>query len=231
MAGEVQIAYGLTGKTPYFTVRELSSGTPGEIWSTVAVAFVAYSTTDFSNYDTSMSEQGTASGVYVGTFPSSISAGLFSVVVRDRAGGSPAESDTMIGSGTIHWSGSAVEEPSVFVSGTDTVDVGKISGDAGAADNLERMLEGVQIGTSDSATFTPTTTVFETDLTEASDDHYNDQALIWGAGAANAGLTFFVTDSQGTTANSNNKVKLTVQTMPNAPADDDPFEIVGTKGS
>ena len=86
-------------------------------------------------------------------------------------------------------------------------------------------------GAVDTATLASSTTVFETDLTEASDDHYNDQALVWGAGATNAGLTFFITDSQGTTANTNNKVKLTVQTMPNAPADDDTFVILGTKGS
>jgi len=84
-------------------------------------------------------------------------------------------------------------------------------------------------GSVDDSTFTPTTTVFETDLTEASDDHFNGQFIRWGTGAANAGLTFEITDSEGTTTNTNNKVKLTTTTMPNAPANADTFIIIGSK--
>ena len=259
MAAEVSIAYGLTGKTLYFDIRTKV----GTIWN--GSAFEAYNASNIADYDIAMTEQG-ACGVYVGTFDSSVSAGMYDVVVRDRAGGSPAETDPVIGSGMVNWTGSAVGVPSSFDASSDTVDVGKISGDStaannavlffdgtgygiqaasnattvdvgkisgdsGAADALERMLEGVQTGSADTTTASGTTTVFETSLTEASDDHYNNQALIWGASAANAGLTFYITDSQGTTANSNNKVKLTVQTMPNAPGNGDVFEIVGTKGS
>ena len=222
MAGEVQIAYGVTGKTVYFTVRTSTA----TIWN--GSAFEAYNASNVADYDTAMSEQG-ASGVYAGTFSGSSEAGSYNVTVRERAGGSPAESDAIIGSGPLHWTGSAVL--GAFNAAATTVDVGKISGDATAADNLERMLEGVQTGAVDTATLSASTTVFETDLTEASDDHYNNQAIVWGAGATNAGLTFYITDSEGTTTNSNNKVKLTVQTMPNVPGNGNVFEIIGTKGS
>ena len=53
--------------------------------------------------------------------------------------------------------------------------------------------------------------------------------MTWGAGAANAGLVFFIDASEGTTTNSNNKVKLTLEVMPNAPADNDVFIILGKR--
>ena len=116
-----------------------------------------------------------------------------------------------------------------FDASSDTVDVGKISGDATAADNLEAMLEGLQAGAVDNSNFTPTTTAFETNLAEASDDHFNNQAVLWRSGD-NAGLTFFITDSVGKTG-SMTGVKLTVDTMPNAASNGDTFQIIGTKGA
>jgi len=91
------------------------------------------------------------------------------------------------------------------------------------------MLEGLQVGSVDNSNFTPTTTAFETDLTETSDDHYNNQAVLWRSGS-NAGLTFFITDSVGK-AGLMSGAKLTVDTMPNAATNGDTFQVIGTKGA
>jgi hypothetical protein len=220
MASELHIPYGIAGQTVYAIVRDLS----GDVWN--GSAFETYAAGNFATYDVAATEQG-SSGFYVASFPGSISAGVYNVTARDRSGGTPAESDPVIAQGSLHWDGSAEVDP--FNHATDTVDLGKVSGDATAADNLEAMLEGLITGSVDDSNFTPTTTAFETDLTEASDDHFNNQAVLWRSGD-DAGLTFFISDSVGKTGLMAG-AKLTVDTMPNAPANGDTFEIIGTKGA
>ena len=220
MAGEIVFPAGITGLTLYSVVRSFAA----TVWN--GSALEAYNGSNWANYDIALTEQGT-SQVYVGTFSGSIAAGPYHVTVHRQAGGSPAESDPVIGSGGIDWDGSAVISP--FDASSDTVDLGKISGDSTAADNLEAMLEGLITGAVDNSNFTPTTTAFETDLAEASDDHFNNQAVLWRSGD-NAGLTFFISDSLGKTGGMTG-AKLTVDTMPNAASDGDTFEIVGTKGA
>ena len=220
MAGEIVFPGGITGLTLYAHVRTYAA----TIWN--GSSFESYNASNWANYDVSLAEQG-ASQVYVGTFPGSISAGGYHVTIHRQAGGSVAETDLVIGSGGLEWTGSAVLP--AYNTAADTVDVGKISGDSTAADNLEAMLEGLQTGAVDNANFSPTTTIFETDLTEASDDHYNNQAVLWRSGS-NVGLTFFITDTVGKTGGMTG-AKLTVDTMPNAASDGDTFQIIGTKGA
>lgn len=100
MAGELQFAYGTSGRTVYAVVRT----TTGTVWN--GTAFAAFNAANWSTYAVSMTEQG-ASGYYVGNFPA-VSAGLYFVEVRDRAGGSPAVSDPVAGSGEVEWDGAAV---------------------------------------------------------------------------------------------------------------------------
>ena len=220
MANEIQVPYGVTGQTVYTIVRD--SG--GDVWN--GTAFETYTSGNVGDYDTAAIEQG-ASGFYISSFPGSISAGVYSVTARDRSGLTPAESDPVIAQGSFHWDGTAEVDP--FNHATDTVDVGKVSGDATAADNLEAMLEGLITGSVDDSNFTPTTTAFETNLAEASDDHFNNQAVLWRSGS-NAGLTFFISDSVGKTGLMAG-AKITVDTMPNAATTGDTFEIIGTKGA
>jgi len=220
VAGEIVFPAGITGLTLYGVVRSYAN----TVWN--GSSFESYASGNWADYDISLSEQGSSS-VYVGTFPGSVSAGTYHVTIHRQAGGSVAETDPVIGSGGIEWSGSVVLVN--FDASSDTVDVGKISGDATAADNLEAMLEGLQAGAVDNSNFTPTTTAFETNLAEASDDHFNNQAVLWRSGD-NAGLTFFITDSVGKTG-SMTGVKLTVDTMPNAASNGDTFQIIGTKGA
>lgn len=100
MAGEIQAAH-LSGKNVYALVRNAA----GSVWN--GSAFVTYATANLSSYAITLTEQGTASGYYAGTFPV-VSAGVYAVVAYERAGGSPAEGDTLVASGNLEWDGSAV---------------------------------------------------------------------------------------------------------------------------
>lgn len=54
-------------------------------------------------------EQGTASGYYVGNFPTGITtAGVYNVIVKRQTTASPAEADPTIAVGEIQWNGSEV---------------------------------------------------------------------------------------------------------------------------
>lgn len=100
MAGEIQAAIGLTGKTIYAQIRNRI----GQIWNTSTVAFEAYLTANIANYAISATEQG-SSGYYIATFPSAITAGVYSVILRQQIGGSVAESDPNSASGDLQWNG------------------------------------------------------------------------------------------------------------------------------
>lgn len=79
----------------------------GQIWSTAGLAFEAYATANYADYDIAMTEQGN-SGVYVADFPASVTtSGTYEYFVHRQAGASPAEGDTIINTGKIDWSGSA----------------------------------------------------------------------------------------------------------------------------
>jgi hypothetical protein len=103
MAGEIQ-TLATSGSTVYAQVFNRANG---QIWNTSLAAFQAYATANIANYAITMTEQGVASGIFLGNFPAA-AAGSYSVVVRTRAGGSPAETDTPIAAGPIEWTGSAV---------------------------------------------------------------------------------------------------------------------------
>ena len=69
---------------------------------------MAYATADYANYDVSASEQGTASNYFTATFPSTISAGIYSVTAKQQIGGAVAESDPTVATGDVHWNGTAL---------------------------------------------------------------------------------------------------------------------------
>ena len=77
-----------------------------------------------------------------------------------------------------------------------TADVTAISGDSTAADNLEASLETLVLGT---ATGSPTTTTMpDSALTEATNDHYNGRVIIWRTGVL-AGQATDITGYNGGT--------------------------------
>jgi len=118
-----------------------------------------------------------------------------------------------------------------FDSTADTVDVGKINGSATAAQKCQYLNDAAIALTVDDATFTPTTTAFETDGIITDDDTLVGMAITWfnsSGSPANTG-TYFISSSEGTTTNSNNKLKITTETMPAAPADGDVCVVIGSK--
>lgn len=104
MANEIHIDYE-SDKTLY-AVRfnsagqvALSDGSSFEDWGANGH--------DADDYDVSLSEVGSGGSHYVGDFDASsnISAGRYGVVVFLQAGANPADSDKIIGSGEIIWTG------------------------------------------------------------------------------------------------------------------------------
>lgn len=105
MADEIQVQ-DVTGLTLYAQVRK--SLDPTKILSTVASAFVTFSSADWLNYDIAMTEQG-SSGLYLGTIPSYAGSGVFSVTSYAQSGVSPAESDLAIATGNITYNAAGTD--------------------------------------------------------------------------------------------------------------------------
>lgn len=144
------------------------------------------------------------------------------VVVLDAAVSDVESSLVIVKSDlVIVTSDTAVIESQTTVIESDTavieagVNVTQISGSAAAADNLEAVATGVVTG---AAVGTPTTTVIDTDLTEATDDHYNGRILTFTSGNL-TGQSTDITDYNGTTK------EVTVTALTEAPAATDAFVI------
>lgn len=95
-------------------------------------------------------------------------------------------------------------------------DARKISTSSTAADNIEAGALGIVPSTCASGS---STTAIVTNLTEATDDHYNGRVIVFTGGAL-AGQASDITDYNGTTKT------LTVTALTEAPANTDPFVIV-----
>lgn len=105
MASEIQVAFS-AGATLYAQIRNRT----GSIWNTSGGtgAFVAYDTALISSFSISLSEQGTASQYYTGTWPAAIPAGIYNLVAKRQIGGSVAESDPNVATGEENWNGTAL---------------------------------------------------------------------------------------------------------------------------
>lgn len=83
-----------------------SGSNRGKVWN--GSSFVTYATADRATYAISLTEQGTASGIYFGNFPTAItSGGTYEWKAYQQAGESPAEGDTLLNDGSEDWTGSA----------------------------------------------------------------------------------------------------------------------------
>lgn len=85
-----------------------------------------------------------------------------------------------------------------FIGGSDTIpaDVHQISGSATAADNLEEAAKAMVTGAVSGGS--STTTVTNTNLTEATNDHYNGRVIVFVSGAL-AGQAATIEDYNGST--------------------------------
>jgi hypothetical protein len=99
MADTIQVQHSTAGANLYAIIRNAD----GQVWN--GAAFEAYLTANLGNYDLPMTEQGTASRYYTVAFPS-LAAGLYFITAFVRAGGSPAETDTLVGTAEAEWDGS-----------------------------------------------------------------------------------------------------------------------------
>ena len=102
------------------------------------------------------------------------------------------------------------------VTNETTADMTKINGVAASAANLEQGAFALVTGSA--ITGTLTTTTFTTDLTEATDDHYNGRVVTFTSGALN-GQSTDITDYTGSTK------LVTVTAMTEAPSNTDTFVI------
>lgn len=98
MADTLQLQHSVSGATLYAIIRNAD----GEVWN--GAAFEAYVTANLGNYDVALTEQGTASRYYAVAMPAVV-AGLYSIVAFVRAGASPAETDSVVGTVTGEWDG------------------------------------------------------------------------------------------------------------------------------
>lgn len=112
-------AYGGQDASVYVILKG-SGSNRGKVWN--GTSFVTYSTADLSTYAISLTELGTSSGQYQGDFPTTITqGGSYPWVAYQQAGGSPAEGDSVIGTGVEDWTGSASASSSATgaMSGSD----------------------------------------------------------------------------------------------------------------
>ncbi len=100
--------------------------------------------------------------------------------------------------------------------GDKAFNANQIGGSATAATNAARGYQGLVLGKA--VTGTLTATAFTTDLTEATNDHYNGRSLVFTSGAL-AGQQTTITDYTGATK------LVTVAAMTEAPANNDEFYI------
>ena len=113
MSNEIHYNH-ITGTTLYFCAFQpdgnvfLSGGASDEVWGTGG--------RDADDYDEAMTEDGTG-GHFVGTFDTSIAAGVYHVTVFLQAGANPADTDKPLGQGVIYWDGTA--EINIFTIDSD----------------------------------------------------------------------------------------------------------------
>lgn len=137
--------------------------------------------------------------------------GTLGIIILDTSVCRPVRVNFMVLSDNIYDSligGNAVDYMNVNIQ--------QISEDSTAADNFERMAETgipLTIGTGSS------TSVIVTDLTEATNDHYNGRTLVFASGAL-AGQAAQITDYNGSTK------ELTTSVLTEAPANGDTAVIV-----
>lgn len=95
----------ISGQALYSTIHNAS----GQLWNTSGQAFENFNSAHWGNYATSLTEQ-SPTGYYVSAFPSQITAGKYTEVFYQQAGGSPATTDAVIGNTFIYWTGTVEEQ-------------------------------------------------------------------------------------------------------------------------
>ncbi len=128
MANEILFPFD-TGRSVYVMVFSAT----GTIWNTAGAALETYAGGSITDYDIALSELGTASGLYQGSMPA-VTAGVYNIVVCERSGASPAQTDAKIGQGLVYWDGTELiyfpNSPAIDASGNVAGDVIEWNGTA-----------------------------------------------------------------------------------------------------
>ncbi len=103
MANELQVSIGTTGRTIYFLIRSRTA----QIWNTSNNAFENFVSGQYSLYTVSAVEQD-LTGYYVGSFPTAIPPGTYSVIAKQQISGTPAVTDPTVGANNLEWGGAAL---------------------------------------------------------------------------------------------------------------------------
>ena len=115
-AGELKASYS-TGSNLYTVVVSAT----GTAWNTVTPAFEAIQNANWANYAVSYTEQGTT-GLYLATFPAGIvTLGTYNAYTYIRLGSTAAVGDTLLGTASLDWSGSAMLSNATGISNTSTI--------------------------------------------------------------------------------------------------------------
>lgn len=102
MANEVRIE-ARTGVTCYFQVLNETN----QVWN--GTTFVSLGSATWTATAMTLTETPSGSGIYIGNFPTGITAaGEYGIRGCERLGGSAAAGDPVVGTGAIVWSGSAI---------------------------------------------------------------------------------------------------------------------------
>jgi hypothetical protein len=121
MANEVQWT-DASGLTEYVNLTDVA----GQWWNAVLEEFEAFNAANWTDYDVAATEFGT-SGVYAASLPAGPT-GIIHWRARRRAGGSPAQSDTIVDQGWIDWSGSFVRNLSGVILANESTHGGPSAG-------------------------------------------------------------------------------------------------------
>lgn len=102
MANEIHVDYA-SGNTLYAVVRNMA----GDVWHVAGQTFEAWGTAGRTadDYDISLADK--IGSRYVGSFDADIPAGRYSVQKFLQAGANPADTDTLVASEELVWSGTA----------------------------------------------------------------------------------------------------------------------------
>jgi hypothetical protein len=121
MANEIQWT-DASGLTEYVNLTD----TAGQWWNAVLEEFEGFNAANWTDYDVAATEFGT-SGVYVAAMPLGPT-GIIHWRARRQAGGSPAQSDTIVDQGWIDWSGSFVRNLSGVILANESSHGGPAAG-------------------------------------------------------------------------------------------------------
>lgn len=190
MANELQADH-KTGRVVYFLIRNAV----GAIWN--GSTFETYVTANLATYVVAATEQGTGSGLYAGAMPA-VSAGVYNVVAKDRAGGAAAESDVTVGVGSVEWTGTTIS-------------------DTNAQLTLNRAIKAITLATVGSGSTTTSVVTSSLSPAAAVTDQFKGQILCFASDTTTAALRGQKTDITGSTAGG----VLTVTALTTAPASGD----------